>query len=326
MRRLVVQREAGPLVDAPGVGQDVVGPQGHARVPGPAGETQHLVDQPDAYAQAPGPRLHQQQPQPCGGGVLAHAEHAAGGHAVHLGDPGRFSVGIPVLGVVRDDPGHQGLVRLVPAELLRVHRPVPLDHPAHVTRARRPEQVAARPRRPGEGLGDRVHRLEQPAPVAIAEAGQHVAGLVGRPGVEPRHDIAAAAGQLDDLPPSVGGRTLPGDQLVRLEPGQDPAQVARVDVDRAAQVGDLAGVALRQLEQQPRLGERVRGVQVLAPQQPDHVGVEAVEPAHRGHRRVVRGPGCRLAGWLVRPHPLLNSQFAHGTPNIQLPKSTIYLL
>src|SRR4029077_19649544 len=33
---LVVQREAGPLVDPPGVGQDVVGPQGDAGVSGPA--------------------------------------------------------------------------------------------------------------------------------------------------------------------------------------------------------------------------------------------------------------------------------------------------
>jgi len=41
---LVVQREAGPLVDAPGVGQYVIGPQGDAGVPRPAGETQHLVD------------------------------------------------------------------------------------------------------------------------------------------------------------------------------------------------------------------------------------------------------------------------------------------
>ena len=41
---LVVQGEAGPLVDAPGVGQHVVGPQGDAGVPGPAREPQHLVD------------------------------------------------------------------------------------------------------------------------------------------------------------------------------------------------------------------------------------------------------------------------------------------
>src|SRR6185312_15723146 len=72
---LVVQGEAGALVDAPGVGQHVVGPQGDPGVAGPVREPQHLVDQPAADAQAPGPRLHQQQPEPRGSGVLAHAEH-----------------------------------------------------------------------------------------------------------------------------------------------------------------------------------------------------------------------------------------------------------
>ena len=79
MLALVVQGEAGPLVDAPGVRQHVVGPQGDAGVPGLAGETQDLADQPGADPEAPGPRLHQQQPQPRGGGVLADAEHAAAG-------------------------------------------------------------------------------------------------------------------------------------------------------------------------------------------------------------------------------------------------------
>jgi hypothetical protein len=179
MRAFVVQREPGPLVDAPGVGQHVVGPQGDAGISRLAGEPQHLADQPAAYAQASGPRLHQQQPKPRGGGVLAHAEHAAGRPAVHLGDPGRFGVRVPVLHVIRDDPGHQGLVRLVPAEFLRVHRAVPLYHPAHVARERSPQQVAARPWCLGQRLGDHPHRLEQP-PLAVAgHRGQKAADLIG---------------------------------------------------------------------------------------------------------------------------------------------------
>ena len=161
-------------------------------VPGLAGEPEHLLDQPGADPEAPGPRLHQQQPQPRGGGVLAHAEHAAGRRAVDLGDPGRLGIRVPVVHVVRDDPGHQGLVRAVPAELLRVHRRVPLHHPAHVARPGCPEQVPARPRRLGEGLGDHAHGIEQPTPVLVAQAGQHVAGLLGRPGVQPRDDGAAS--------------------------------------------------------------------------------------------------------------------------------------
>ena len=90
---LVIQGESGPLVDAPRVDEHVVGPQGDVGVPRLAGETEHLLDQPGADPEAPGPRLHQQQPQPCGGGVLAHAEHAAGRRAVDLGDPGRLGSG-----------------------------------------------------------------------------------------------------------------------------------------------------------------------------------------------------------------------------------------
>ena len=53
MPALVVQREAGPLVEAPGVGQHVVGPQGHAGIPGPAREPKHLVDQSATDPQPP---------------------------------------------------------------------------------------------------------------------------------------------------------------------------------------------------------------------------------------------------------------------------------
>ena len=283
-------------------------------VPGLAGETKHLLHQPGADPEAPSPRLHQQQPQPRGGGVLAHAEHASGRRAVDLGDPGRFGLRIPVVHVVRDDPGHQRLVRAVPAELLRVHRPVSLHHPAHVARPGGSEQVPARPRRLGERLGDHAHGIQQPPSVIVAQPGQHVAGLFGRLGVQPCHDGAATAGQLDDLTARVRGRTLPGDETVGLEPGQNAAQVTRVDVDRTPQVGHLAGVPLRQLEEQPCLGERVRGVQVLASQQPDHVRVEPVEPAYRGHRSVLRRLGTHVAHRRVRRHRVVSSQFAHAIP------------
>src|SRR4029077_11378043 len=86
---------------------------------------------------------------------------------------------------------------------------------------------------------------------------------------------------------------------------QDATQVARVDVDDAPQVRDLAGLALGELEQDPGLGERVGRIQVLAAQQADRVRVEPVERSHRRHRRV---------------------QFAHLIPRCRsLLKSTIYL-
>src|SRR5580704_6813894 len=105
MPRLVVQREAGPLVDPPGAGQHVVGPQRDVGVPGPAREPEYLLDQLAADAEAPGPRLDQQQAQAGRGGVLPHAERAPGPRPVDLGDPGRLASGITLVHVVAHAPG-----------------------------------------------------------------------------------------------------------------------------------------------------------------------------------------------------------------------------
>ena len=42
-------------------------------------------------------------------------------------------------------------------------------------------------------------------PVLVAQPGQHAAGLLGRPGVQPRHDGAASVSQPDDLAARVRG-------------------------------------------------------------------------------------------------------------------------
>ena len=337
MARLVVQAEAGSLVDPPGVGEYVVGPQRDAGVPAPAGEPEHLLHQPGADPEAPGPRLHEQHPQLGRAVVLPHAEHAARRSAVDLGDPGSLATEVPVVYVIGDDPGHERLERLVPAELLRVQRPVPLHHPAHVARLGRPQQVPARLRGLRQHVGDHVHGVQQPAPVIVVHRGQHVPGPRGRPGVQARHHRTPVFRQRDDLAAPVGRRAPPGDEAAGGESGQDAAQVPRVDVDRAPQIGHLAGVALRQLEQDPRLGERVRRVQVLAAQQPDHVRVEPVERPHRRHRPVPRRPAacrpvparpaacrpvparpaaCRPvpARPAARSHQIICRQFAHGIP------------
>jgi hypothetical protein len=199
-----------------------------------------------------------------------------------------------VVDVIRDDPGHQRLVAGVPAELLGVHRPVPLNHPAHVARLRRPQHVPTRRRGLRQHVGNDVHGVDQPVPVLVTHHGQQVPGLRGGPAVQPGHHRTPAVRQPDDLPTPVRGRALPADEPVGLEPGQDAAQVARVDVDRMPQIRDLARVTLRELEQDPGLGERVRRVQVLAAQQPDRVRVEPVERPHPRHRRVPRDhrPRC----------------------------------
>ena len=230
-----------------------------------------------------------------------------------------------MLDVIRHDPGHERLIRGVPAEFLRVYRRVPLHHPAQVARLGRPEQVAARLRGLSEDVGNDVHRVQQPALVIVAYPSQHVTGLACGPGIESRHGGPAGAGQPDNLAARVGGRAPPGDQAIGLESGQDAAQIARVYVDRAAQVGNLARVTLGQFEEQPRLGERVRGIQVLAAQQADHVRVEPVERPHCGYRCVSRGRARCVSRGRARQvfrrccapgdDQVVGAQFAHGNPN-----------
>jgi hypothetical protein len=116
------------------------------------------------------------------------------------------------------------------------------------------------------------------------------------PLVEHRVRRAPGRRQPDDLPPRVGARALPADQPVGLEAAQDPAQVSGVDIQFAPQPGHLHRVPLRQLEDDPRLGERVRRVQQTAAQHPDHVGIEAVEVPHGGDEI----PGRRHASTLAK--------------------------
>ena len=217
----------------------VVGPQDDLRVARPAGEGEALGGQPLAQSQAPRGRLDQQQPQLGGAVVLAHAEHAAHRRAIQFGDPaGLAGVGAPR--VVRHDPGHQRLVAGVPAVLLRVQRAVALHHPAEIAgpRGAQHERGRAVPR-PGD-LPDRGHRRGQPLLLGLGELVEQRADLLRGTLVQAAEGVLPGAGQRDDPAAGVGVRAPPGDQAVRLEPGQDPAQVPGVDVDGAAQRADLA--------------------------------------------------------------------------------------
>jgi len=152
---------------------------------------------------------------------------------------------------------------------------VPLEHPAQVAGRGRPQHHGAGAW-PAEQAGDLPHRVKQPAAV---HAGEQFGYLPNGTGVEFGRRGMSRAGERDVLAAGVGDRALPADQPIRLEAGQHPAQVPGVDVEHAAQVGHRGDVLPRQFEQQPRLGQGVRHVQVHAVHQPDHVGVEPVELA-----------------------------------------------
>jgi hypothetical protein len=59
------------------------------------------------------------------------------------------------------------------------------------------------------------------------------------------------------LPPRVGLRLPAGDEPVGLQPGEQPAQVAGVEVERPAEVADRRHRPLAELVQHARLGQRL---------------------------------------------------------------------
>jgi hypothetical protein len=74
-----------------------------------------------------------------------------------------------------------------------------------------------------------------------------------------------------------------------LQAGEQAAEEARVDVHLAAQVGHLGDLALPELVEHARLGQRVGRAQQSVAQNADAGGVEAVEGADRGHAVVGGG-------------------------------------
>ena len=131
---LADQLEAGCLVDPPGGGQDVVGPQGDPVVSGSLRELQAGLDQTGPQAQSTRNRIDEQDPELRRTRfVPGDAEDAPRSASVDLGDPGRFGRRVVGGRVVGHDPGDQRLEVGVPAELVGVHRAVGQHHPAEIT-------------------------------------------------------------------------------------------------------------------------------------------------------------------------------------------------
>jgi hypothetical protein len=162
---------------------------------------------------------------------------------------------------------------------LLVELAVALHHPAQFAGQRRAQRHQRRPLRLGsrQQSCDRIHRAEQPLPLDVAQASEQHGYLVGRPPIEVAPDLAAGVGEGDQLPPRIGRGALADDQSGVLELREDPAEVAGVEPEVAPQRGHLGPIALRQLEDHPGLGQRVRRVQQPVLQYADHTGVEAVE-------------------------------------------------
>ena len=109
-------------------------------------------------------------------------------------------------------------------------------------------------------MRDGGHRLRQPPSVVVGERRQHVGDVVLRSLVEFREGLAAFRRQTEAELPAVGGKRFAGDQPALLEALHDPAEIAGIEPEFAADLFRRKLVAMRELVQHPRLGQRIRAL------------------------------------------------------------------
>ena len=82
--------------------------------------------------------------------------------------------------------------------------------------------------------------------------------------------------------PGVVGRCLADDQPALFEASECAAQIAGVEVERAADVGCGRRAAFENLVEDACFGERIGAAQISLAQHAELARVEAIEPAHPG--------------------------------------------
>jgi hypothetical protein len=89
----------------------------------------------------------------------------------------------------------------------------------------------------------------------------------------------SAAGEYGNPRPPVGRIGDHRDELLALERAQQPRQVARVEAEADSQIADRP-CALADLKQHSRLRQRSTLSEVAVAEDPDPLGVVAIEPAN----------------------------------------------
>jgi hypothetical protein len=109
--------------------------------------------------------------------------------------------------------------------------------------------------------------------------------------VPSRAVIGAFAGQAQEALPPVRRRGALVDQSLLGEVAENAAEIAGVERQVAADLARGGGLALRELVEHARFGEREGAAQQAFLQNADLLGVEAIEAAHRGDAPVVLAGG-----------------------------------
>ena len=125
---------------------------------------------------------------------------------------------------------------------------------------------------------DLGHRAGQPVPLGRAERAEDRRGRLIRAPVKFGSLGQAAAGEPGRAHPAVRPAAVHGDQPVRLQRAEQPAQVPRVQVQTAPQRPDV-GAVQADLPQQAGLPERAVTGQELVVERADPLGDGPVEPA-----------------------------------------------
>ena len=185
-----------------------------------------------------------------------------------------------------------GLDAIVPAIFAAVDRAVPAHHPAHVSWARRAQNVGDLRLRPEQCL-DRRHGVAEFDLRRIASVRQQRGDVLVGLQLDRRKALAPARRDGEQVLAAVMGRRLAHDQAARLEAAQDAAEIAGVEPEI---LGDLRRgrlVAMHDLVEHARLAERELALVDALMQQPDALRVETVEAPHGGDavgkRSIVHG-------------------------------------
>ena len=232
-----VERETHPLIDLAGLRLKIGGPQHDSRITGTSREAEALVDQPGADPGAAGVRFNQQQTQLGGVGVARRgAEDGADAFAADLGDPRGFArrcrTRSPKSATTRGDERLEGGIPPVSAAY------------------RAPCRSTTQPRSPGSGdaARGRPHaccRRASAGSGSIAATSCVALPSSSGPPAGRSHPPAACRAPANARCPASVRRTSwrrasvvdgsPLDESVGDEPGQDPAQIAGVQIERPPQ-------------------------------------------------------------------------------------------
>ncbi len=132
---------------------------------------------------------------------------------------------------------------------------------------------------------DPPHRRDELRALVLVERLNEAVDRIRLQRVHLREGRPSRGGEADQLPTRVGCRRFPLDESVGDEPRQDPAQIARVQIEGAPQFRHSHLVGVREFEQDTSFGQPECRADQLRPQEPEDAGIEAVETADFDHRR-----------------------------------------